>query len=57
MAWENRGHRRCILNPNAKQYAFHENDHLTYCGAYNNVYIRLKAQKLGKYRGQMPEYI
>ena len=48
MAWENRGHRRCILDSSNKEYSFYENDHLTYVGTFNNIYIRLKEQKYGK---------
>jgi hypothetical protein len=48
MAWENRGHRMCTLDSTNKQYSFYENGHLTYAGAFNNVYIRLKEQKYGK---------
>ena len=47
MSWENRGHRRCILDSSNRQYSFYENGHLTYCGAFNNIYIRLKEQKYG----------
>ncbi|XP_028399918.1 uncharacterized protein LOC114523251 [Dendronephthya gigantea] len=47
LAWENRGHRRCVLDSSNKQYSFYENGQLTYAGAFNNVYIRLKEQKYG----------
>ena len=48
MAWENRGHRRCLLDGESEQYACAIGDHSVESGNFHNVYIRLKAQKHGK---------
>lgn len=48
MAWENRGHRRCVLDGETEQYACAIGDHSLESGNFHNVYIRLKAQKHGK---------
>ena len=48
MAWENRGHRRCVLDGERAQYTCAIGQHSIENGNFHNVYIRLKAQKHGK---------
>ena len=48
MAWENRGHRRCVLDGERQQYTCSIGEHSVESGNFHNIYIRLKAQKHGK---------
>ena len=48
MAWENRGHRTCVLDGEQMEYKCVINEHSVETGKFHNVYIRLKAQKHGK---------
>ena len=48
MAWENRGHRTCVLDGEQMEYKCVINEHSVETGKFQNVYIRLKAQKHGK---------
>ena len=48
MAWENRGHRECVLEGTRSQYKCVIGDHSVDTGNFHNVYIRLKAQKHGE---------
>ena len=48
MAWENRGHRTCLLDGEQMEYKCVINEHSVETGKFHNVYIRLKAQKHGK---------
>ena len=48
MAWENRGHRTCLLDGEKTQYMRVIGEHSVKTGNFHNVYIRLKAQKHGK---------
>ena len=47
-AWENRGHRTCVLDREKTQYLCVIGEHSVDTGNFYNVYIRLKAQKHGK---------
>ena len=51
MAWENRGHRTCVLDGERAQYVCVIGEHSVENGNFHNVYIRLKAQKHGKKSG------
>ncbi|KAJ7386363.1 hypothetical protein OS493_008484 [Desmophyllum pertusum] len=55
MAWENRGHRECVLEGTRSQYKCVIGDHSVDTGNFHNVYIRLKAQKHGA--GEMYYYV
>ena len=48
LAWENRGHRTCVLDVEKTQYMCVIGEHSVETGNFHNVYIRLKAQKHGK---------
>ena len=48
LAWENRGHRTCVLDGEQMEYKCVINEHSVETGKFHNVYIRLKAQKHGK---------
>lgn len=48
MAWENCGHRTCVLDGERTQYMSVINNNSVMTGNLHNVYIRLKAQKHGK---------
>ena len=49
MAWENRGHRTCVLDGELGQYKCFIGEHSVETGLFHNVYIRLKGQKHGKH--------
>ncbi|CAH3179096.1 unnamed protein product [Porites evermanni] len=55
MAWENRGHRTCVLDGEQMEYKCVINEHSVETGKFHNVYIRLKAQKHGA--GEMYYYV
>ncbi|KAL9951201.1 hypothetical protein ACROYT_G043823 [Oculina patagonica] len=55
MAWENRGHRTCVLDGERAQYLCQIGEHSVENGNFHNVYIRLKAQKHGA--GEMYYYV
>ncbi|XP_058971785.1 cation channel sperm-associated auxiliary subunit TMEM249-like [Pocillopora verrucosa] len=55
MAWENRGHRTCVLDGERAQYVCVIGEHSVENGNFHNVYIRLKAQKHGA--GEMYYYV
>ncbi|XP_068677225.1 cation channel sperm-associated auxiliary subunit TMEM249-like [Montipora foliosa] len=55
MAWENRGHRTCVLDGETNQYKCFIGEHSVETGHFHNVYIRLKAQKHGA--GEMYYYV
>ena len=48
MAWENRGHRTCVLDGDRAKYMCAIGEHSVENGNFHNVYIRLKGQKHGK---------
>ena len=63
LAWENRGHRTCVLDGEQMEYKCVINEHSVETGKFHNVYIRLKAQKHGKLslfyrpaRSAVPQY-
>lgn len=49
LAWENRGHRTCVLDGELGQYKCFIGEHSVETGLFHNVYIRLKGQKHGKH--------
>ncbi|XP_022805697.1 transmembrane protein 249-like isoform X2 [Stylophora pistillata] len=55
VAWENRGHRTCVLDGERAQYMCVVGEHSVENGNFHNVYIRLKAQKHGA--GEMYYYV
>ncbi|XP_029208096.2 uncharacterized protein LOC114971698 isoform X1 [Acropora millepora] len=55
MAWENRGHRTCVLDGELGQYKCFIGEHSVETGLFHNVYIRLKGQKHGA--GEMYYYV
>lgn len=55
VAWENRGHRTCVLDGERAQYMWVVGEHSVENGNFHNVYIRLKAQKHGA--GEMYCYV